>query len=210
MFGIILDFDILMYFNGKHSVKPAKCPRQHNQPVSLPAEVSLTHLWWTHGQNTDLSQSPWPTSKQISTAQALESSTPYNKSLRRYCEITDAITSYLAKDMVPINTVPKDGFKNLILMLDKRYCIPSRMFFTQTIQKLYDTCRKKVEPELKDVENYATTTDTYGLAARLNHITDCLTVHYIREDCKWKRFNKRHTFPLSIYEKALLLYWQMC
>lgn len=57
--------------------------------------------------------------------------------------------------MVLINAVTKDGFKNLILTLDKRYRIPSRTFFTQAIQNLHNTCRKKVEAELKEVKYYA-------------------------------------------------------
>lgn len=127
------------------------------------------------------SQPPRPTSKQTSIAQALESCTPYDKSSRRYGEITDAITRYLAKDMVPINAVTKDGFKHLILTIDKRYCIPSRTFFTQAIQNLYNTCRQKVEEaELKDVQYYATTTDMWS--SRTTEPYKSLTVHFISED----------------------------
>lgn len=42
-----------------------------------------------------------------------------------------AITHYTAKDMVSVNTVTKDGFKNLLRTLDRRYVIPSRTYFSQ-------------------------------------------------------------------------------
>lgn len=130
------------------------------------------------------SQPPRLTPKQTSIVQALESGTPYDKSSRRYSEITDAIASYLAKDMVPINTVTKDGFKNLILTLDKRYRIPSRTFFTQAIQNMYLKCRKKVEAELKEVKYYATTTDMWS--SRTTEPYQSLTVHFICEDFELK------------------------
>ncbi|XP_057203827.1 E3 SUMO-protein ligase ZBED1-like [Triplophysa rosa] len=125
-----------------------------------------------------------PRSKQTSITQELESGTSYDKSSRRYNEISDAITRYLAKDMVPINAITKDGFRNLILTLDKRYRIPSRVFFTQSIQKLYDTTRKKVEAELKEVGYYATTTDMWS--SRTTEPYQSLTVHFISEDFELK------------------------
>lgn len=90
------------------------------------------------------SQPPRLTSKQTSIAQALESGSPYDKSSRRYCEIRDTI-SYLAKDMVPINAVTKDGFKTLILTLDKRYRIPSHTLHFPT-----DHAGENIVSALKD------------------------------------------------------------
>lgn len=50
-------------------------------------------------KQTALLQQPQLTAKQTSIAQALESVTPYDKTSRTYCKITDVIC-YLAKDMV--------------------------------------------------------------------------------------------------------------
>jgi len=52
-------------------------------------------------------------SKQTTITASFSSVTAYERSSRRHCEITTAITHYIAKDMVPVNTVTKDGLKNL-------------------------------------------------------------------------------------------------
>ena len=56
----------------------------------------------------------------------------YDKKSKRWKQISDAITVYLAKDMVPIYTVEKSGFKQLVGTLDKQYELPSRKYFTKT------------------------------------------------------------------------------
>ena len=59
--------------------------------------------------------------KQNTITQVFASITPYDNSSRRHREITDAITNYLAKGMVPIYTVEKEGFRKMIRTLDRRY-----------------------------------------------------------------------------------------
>jgi hypothetical protein len=77
-------------------------------------------------------------SQQTTITASFASVTPYDKGSRIHREITTAITYYLAKDMVSINTVTKDGFKNLLRKLDRRYTIPSRTYFSQVaIPQLY-------------------------------------------------------------------------
>ena len=44
----------------------------------------------------------------------------YDKKLKRWKQISDAITVHLAKDMMPIYTVEKSGFKQLVGTLDKQ------------------------------------------------------------------------------------------
>lgn len=74
--------------------------------------------------------------------------TPYPTTSPRHKEITDAIAFHLAKDMAPVTTVAKDGFKKLIQTLDKRYCVPSRNYFSHVaIPALYNKCRETVETE---------------------------------------------------------------
>ena len=63
-----------------------------------------------------------------------------------------AITHHIDKDMVSVNTVTKDEFKNLHRMLDRRYVIPSCTYFSQVaISQLYAKCKEKVVTELKNV-----------------------------------------------------------
>ena len=48
--------------------------------------------------------------RQLSVASCIDASTPYSKNSQRHKDITKAVTSFLAKDMVPVYTVKKSGF----------------------------------------------------------------------------------------------------
>ena len=70
------------------------------------------------------------------------------------------VTYAIAKDLLPFNTVEKPGFKSLVGMLDKRYIIPGRKYFSCTaIPSLYSSTREKVQAELKGVIFFSATTD---------------------------------------------------
>lgn len=85
--------------------------------------------------------------------------TPCEKASKRQTEITDVITFHLAKDMLTIITVTKEGFTNMIRSLDKRHVIPSRNDFSQVaIPELYEKHKAQVETELSPMEYYAATT----------------------------------------------------
>lgn len=95
-------------------------------------------------------QAHW--SKLTTITASFASVTLYEKNSRRHQKITTAITHYIAKDMVSVNTVTKDGFQNLLRTLDRRYKIPSRTYFNQVaILQLYAECKEKVLTELKNV-----------------------------------------------------------
>ena len=49
-------------------------------------------------------------------------------------DITNAIMHCIAKDMLPINTVEKEGFKRLINLIDHRYVLPGRKHGTIFLQ----------------------------------------------------------------------------
>ena len=85
----------------------------------------------------------------------------HDKNLKK--NITNAITMYLAKDMVPIYTLEKPGFKQLISMLDKQFELPSRKYFTKTaILTLYNTTRDIVATEISDVRYFSANTDLWS------------------------------------------------
>lgn len=52
--------------------------------------------------------------KQTNICDAFASVTPYQKDSLQQKEITDAIRFHIAKDMLPSNTVAKEGFKKMI------------------------------------------------------------------------------------------------
>lgn len=124
-------------------------------------------------------------SRQGTLTELFESVTPYERSSKRHAEITQAITEFIAKDMMPISIVTKPGFTTLVSTMDKRYRIPSATHFSQVaIPELYKNCRQRVAKELKTVEFFATTTDLWS--SRTSEPYQSLTVHYIDEDLNLK------------------------
>ena len=126
-----------------------------------------------------------PGVKQKSIAQMFESVTPYDLGSRRHKEITDAITYYLAKDMVPFKTVSKEGFVHLLNKVDKRYKIPSRRHFSHVaVPEMYAQCVRSVQSELKQIEFFACTTDLWSSRTTEPYVS--LTVHFINQDFELK------------------------
>lgn len=124
--------------------------------------------------------------KQSSISESFSSVTPYESTDKRHKEITHAITFFLAKDMMPIRSVEKEGFVHLIKKLDKRYQIPDRTTFSREyIPNMYDALRAKVKSELSaEVEYFASTTDLWS--SRTTEPYMSFTVHYITENFEMK------------------------
>ncbi|XP_069800972.1 E3 SUMO-protein ligase ZBED1-like [Dendropsophus ebraccatus] len=125
--------------------------------------------------------------KQQSIKEAFTNMTNYEKDSKRWKEITEAISYYIAKDMAPIATVEHKGFKRLMKTIDRRYIVPSRKYFSQTaIPNMYQTFRKKVSDELKTVHYFAATSDLWSSRTMEPYLS--FTVHYI--DDEWKLQNR--------------------
>ena len=73
----------------------------------------------------------------------------YDKKSKRWQKLTDMISYYLAKDMVPLYSIEKPGFKELVSIFDKQYKLPSRKYFSQVaIPSLYTNTRDKAAEEI--------------------------------------------------------------
>ncbi|XP_036940317.1 E3 SUMO-protein ligase ZBED1-like [Acanthopagrus latus] len=128
-------------------------------------------------------QCPAPTQTTITAT--LHRATPYPSTSQRHAEITDAITFYLAKDMCPISAVSNKGFKSMVKILDKKYVIPSRNYFSKVaLPALYEKCREEIEREITTVEYFATTTDLWSSRTMEPYMS--LTIHYIDDDFTMK------------------------
>ncbi|KAI2665254.1 E3 SUMO-protein ligase ZBED1 [Labeo rohita] len=76
--------------------------------------------------------------KQSSLEPSFTRSVPYEKKSRKWCDITNAVTYHIAKDMVPIATVEKEGFKLLLKIIDPRYKLPNRKYFaSEALPQMY-------------------------------------------------------------------------
>ena len=117
-------------------------------------------------------------------AESLASCTPYDRKSKRWKDITQAVTICLAKDMMPIQTVEKEGFKQLVKKLDPRYTLPKRKYFSKTaLPDMYEEYREKVEASLSSADfydYYKSTTDLWSSRTTEPYLS--LTVHYINSD----------------------------
>ena len=117
----------------------------------------------------------------------------YNRKSRKWQSLTDSVTHFLAKDILPFYSVEKQGFKRMIASFDERYELPSRKYFSRTaIPALYNLTREAVAVEVQQAEFFSATTDLWsseGLRLYMSY-----TVHYINKE--WKLLSKclRTTF----------------
>ncbi|XP_051564716.1 E3 SUMO-protein ligase ZBED1-like [Myxocyprinus asiaticus] len=134
--------------------------------------------------NTSVSSKPNTTGQGSLTVMFL-SITPYERTSKRHMEITQAVTEFIAKDMMPLSTVTKSGFTALINTLDTQYNMPSHTYFSQVaIPELHKKCKQRVAAELKTKEFFAATTDMWS--SRTAEPYKSLTVHFITEDFNLK------------------------
>ena len=98
--------------------------------------------------------------KKTTPTQAFEGGAPYEMTSKQWKEVTEAITFYLAKDMVPIKTVENEGFQRLLKVVDPRYELSSRKYFSNTaVPRMYTECRAKIESKVQNVIFFPTTSD---------------------------------------------------
>ena len=99
---------------------------------------------------------------QTTVTQSFANCIPYEKNSARWKAITDAIAMYIAKDMVPMYTVEKPGFINMQKVLDPKYVLPGRIFFSDVaLPQLYNCTRQRIAKELEVVSFYSATTDLW-------------------------------------------------
>ena len=123
----------------------------------------------------------------ISQCTLSESLEGYDRKGKKWNELTEAVTYYIAKDAVPIRTVEKPGFKKLLKKFDSRYELPSRKYFSQrALPNLYTVIKEKVKKDLASVRFYAATTDLWSSSGMTPYIS--YTVHYI--DKEWNLQSK--------------------
>ncbi|KAI2658659.1 E3 SUMO-protein ligase ZBED1 [Labeo rohita] len=124
-----------------------------------------------------------PKTTQLSLQASFTAATPYDKSSKKWKDITRAIALYIAKDMVPIQTIERDGFRHVVHTLDSRYELPGRNFFSQKcLPELYTEVRDRVMNEIRHLEAYSATTDLWSSRTTEPYIS--LTIHFIDDD--WK------------------------
>ncbi len=142
--------------------------------------------------------------------------TKYKRDSVRWKTCTDAVTKYLAKEMVSFHTVEKKSFKDMVKVLDAQYELPGRKHFSQTaVPHLYSKVRDNVQVLLSAADSYSLTTDMWSSVNMTPYMS--LTVHTITPDWKLESkclqttyFPESHTPDnLAAALRAALQEWQL-
>ena len=82
---------------------------------------------------------------------------------RRWKELTDSVTRCITKNMTPLRTIEKEGFKSLIHAPDPRYDLPSRKYLTtKALSDLYGKTRETIMKEVSKAQFFSGTTDLWS------------------------------------------------
>ena len=140
------------------------------------------------------------TASQPLIVDALERIKKLDSSSKEHKELTKSVAICLAKDMLPIYTVEKEGFRAMLRKFNPRYDLPSRNHFSRVaLPALYSETREKLEALLggDEIEYFSSTTDLWSsdamepyLGYSIHYINKrtwelqsaCLQVHYTPED----------------------------
>ncbi len=68
---------------------------------------------------------------------ALRPAQVYDQKGKKWQKLTDSVTHCLSKDMLPIYSIKKEGFRQLLQSFDPQYKLPSRKYYSKTVLKLY-------------------------------------------------------------------------
>ena len=118
---------------------------------------------------------------QVTLPLAIERTQPYPSSSKRAQQIANALSYFIAKEMMPFNIVECPGFQKLLNRLDDRYDIPSRKYFAKTaIPALYTDTRGRIAESLKSVEYYSITTGMWSSGKMEPYLA--VTVHYVNKE----------------------------
>lgn len=110
---------------------------------------------------------------------------PFNSTRAKL--ITQGISVYLCKALRPYSTVENDGFRHMMRILEPRYDIPSRRYFTdKAIPAMYEETRAKVENALVSAERVGLTCDGWTSRATESYLT--VTVHFVNNDWELKSY----------------------
>ncbi len=99
------------------------------------------------------------TSTQLSMEGASSNGTKYKWGSVRWKECTEAVTTFIAKEMVAFNTVEKLSFKSSLKALDCQYELLSRKHFSQVaVPEICNRLRNKIQFLISDGPHYTLTT----------------------------------------------------
>ena len=98
----------------------------------------------------------------------------------RYKMLTEAIASFITRDMRPVNVVDGTGFLKLMQVAEPRYVVPCRKTIMKAIDQQYLSLRHNVHAELAQQKSLSLTTDMWTSKRGDGYIS--LTCHFLTSD----------------------------
>ena len=109
----------------------------------------------------------------------------YSRGSNKWKCLMDSVTHCIAKDILPIRIVEKEGFKALAKALNLRYELPTRKYISKkAIPDLYSTTRASVKSQISATEYFAATTDIWSSGTMEPYLS--YTIYYISQDWQIK------------------------
>ncbi|XP_073681633.1 E3 SUMO-protein ligase ZBED1-like [Garra rufa] len=97
--------------------------------------------------------------------------------------ITRSVAGFIAKDLRPYSVVDNQGFRTMLQVLEPRYSVPSRRYFSDTaIPALYRETKAQILESLCNTDRVAITCDAWTSISTDSYVT--ITAHYITDECK--------------------------
>ena len=107
---------------------------------------------------------------------------PYSFESSQAKKLHKKVAEFIVEEMLPLSTVEKESFRDLVEALDPQYRVLSRTSLKdKVIPEMYEETRQKLLKNLNEITGAAVTTDGWTSIATKGYVT--VTVHYI--DNEW-------------------------
>jgi len=131
--------------------------------------------------------------QDLTLPQVIERTQPYPSSSKWALEITNSLSYFIVKKMMPFNIVEQPGFKKLVSKLDERYQVPSWKYFTKTtIPALYADTRGRIAELVKHAEYFSIT--TYMWSSNTMEPYLAVIIHFIDKEWELQLYCLQTTF----------------
>ena len=138
--------------------------------------------------------------KQATLEQVIDKQKPYSIDHPRAKSITSHIAEMMAVDLQPFSIVDNIGFCRLMALIEPRYTLPSRRYFSEVmIPAIYSKVKHHVSQLLSSTTYVSVTTDAWS-STYSHHSFMSLTAHFITDTMEKKdlmlsawQFDESHT-----------------
>ena len=123
-------------------------------------------------------------SSQQTLAECIQKSKLFSTDSKDHRRLTQAVTNYIVKDVVPVYTVDKEGFRDMVHALNPRYQLPHKDYYFSrvAVPSLYEETRQQLGVRMKKEANYfLDTADLWSSCTSEPYL--CFTIHYV--DTQW-------------------------